>query len=177
MCPAKTQISLGIHPVWSESSLCAQWVAKDPSFLHEDSKDSNQTGRMPRLIWIFAGRTLNLLVLSCRGSIYWNGLFCLCFLLSCFGIYRHRSPLRLDLKLSRSLTKSAKWPVHPAKTQISLHICAVWSVSSLCTLLVAKDPRFLHADSKVSDRTGPRLIWVLTGRSGHFVGFVVLQLK
>ena len=26
---AKTQISLGIHPVWSESSLCIQWVAKD----------------------------------------------------------------------------------------------------------------------------------------------------
>ena len=24
MHPAKTQISLGIHPVWSESSLCAQ---------------------------------------------------------------------------------------------------------------------------------------------------------
>ena len=29
MCPAKTQISLGIRPVWSEPSLCAQWVAKD----------------------------------------------------------------------------------------------------------------------------------------------------
>ena len=55
--PAKTQISLGIRPVWSESSLCAQWVAKDPSFLHADSEDSNQTGRMPRLIWVFAGRT------------------------------------------------------------------------------------------------------------------------
>ena len=26
--------------VWSESSLCAQWVAKDPSFLHVDSEDS-----------------------------------------------------------------------------------------------------------------------------------------
>ena len=25
----------------------AQWVAKDPSFLHADSKDSDQTGRMP----------------------------------------------------------------------------------------------------------------------------------
>ena len=36
---AKTQISLGIRPVWSESSLCAQWVAKDPSFLHADSED------------------------------------------------------------------------------------------------------------------------------------------
>ena len=50
---AKTQIS----PVWSESSLCAQWVAKDPSFLHADSEDSDQTGRMPRLIWVFAGHT------------------------------------------------------------------------------------------------------------------------
>ena len=32
---------------------CAQWVAKDPSFLHADSEDSDQTGhpgRMPRLI-------------------------------------------------------------------------------------------------------------------------------
>ena len=27
-----------------------QWVAKDPSFLHADSEDSDQTGRMPRLI-------------------------------------------------------------------------------------------------------------------------------
>ena len=55
--PAKTQISLGIRPVWSESSLCAQWVAKDPSFQHADSEDSDQPGRMPRLIWVFAGRT------------------------------------------------------------------------------------------------------------------------
>ena len=66
--PAKTQISLGIRPVWSESSLCAQWVAKDPSFLHADSEDSDKTGRMPRLIWVFAGCSLILLVLSRRGS-------------------------------------------------------------------------------------------------------------
>ena len=66
--PAKAQISLGIRQVWSESSLCAQWVAKDPSFLHADSKDSDPTGRMPKLISVFAGRTLILLVLSCRGS-------------------------------------------------------------------------------------------------------------
>ena len=55
--PAKTQISLGIRPVWSESSLCAQWVVMDTSFLHADSEDSDQTGRMPRLIWVFAGHT------------------------------------------------------------------------------------------------------------------------
>ena len=55
--PAKTQISLGIRPVWSESSLCAQWVAKDPSLLHADSEYPDQTRRMPRLIWVFARRT------------------------------------------------------------------------------------------------------------------------
>ena len=31
---------------------------------------------------------------------------------------------------------------------------------------------FLHADSKDSDQTG-----VFTGRTGHFVGFVVRRLK
>ena len=44
-------------------------IIKDPSFLHADSEDSDQTGRMPRLIWVFAGHTVTLLVLSCRG---WN---------------------------------------------------------------------------------------------------------
>ena len=66
--PAKTQISLGIRPACSESSLRTQWVAKDPSFLHAGSEDSHQTGRMPRLIWVFAERTSILLVLSWGGS-------------------------------------------------------------------------------------------------------------
>ena len=71
--PAKTQISLGIRPVWSESSLCTQWVAKDPSFLHADSKDFDQTGRMPRLIWVFARRTVILLVLPWGCSFLCSG--------------------------------------------------------------------------------------------------------
>ena len=48
--PAKTQIGLGIRPVRSASSLCVQWVANDQRFLHADSEDSDQTGRIPRLI-------------------------------------------------------------------------------------------------------------------------------
>ena len=40
---AKTQISLGIRPDSSEAPLCAHCEAKDPSFLHVDSKDSDQT--------------------------------------------------------------------------------------------------------------------------------------
>ena len=65
--PAKTQLSFGIQLVRSEFSLCAQWKAKDPSFLYVDSEDSDQTGRMPKLISVFAGRTI-LLVMSCAGS-------------------------------------------------------------------------------------------------------------
>ena len=71
--PAKTQISLDIRPIWSESSLCTQWVAKDPSFLHANSKDSDQTGRTPRLIWVFAGRTVILLVLPWGCSFLCSG--------------------------------------------------------------------------------------------------------
>ena len=37
--PAKTQISLGIRPVWSESSLWTQVVAEALMFLHADSED------------------------------------------------------------------------------------------------------------------------------------------
>ena len=47
MRPAKAQISLGIRPVWSVSSLCAQWVAKDPSFLHADRKGWVHWAHMP----------------------------------------------------------------------------------------------------------------------------------
>ena len=66
--PAKTQISLGIRPVWSESSLSA-WRNVGSLATHwVHSEDSDQTGQMPRLIWVFAGRTLILLVLSWCGS-------------------------------------------------------------------------------------------------------------
>ena len=56
--PAKTQISLGIRPVWSESSLSA-WRNLGSLATHwAHSEDSDQTGQMPRLIWVFAGSTL-----------------------------------------------------------------------------------------------------------------------
>ena len=48
--PAKTPISLGICPVWSESSLSA-WRKLGSLATHlAHSEDSDQTGRMPRLI-------------------------------------------------------------------------------------------------------------------------------
>ena len=52
--PAKTQMILGIRPVWSDSSLCAQWEAKDPC--------------RQRRLWSSLGAHTTLLVLSCCGS-------------------------------------------------------------------------------------------------------------
>ena len=57
--PAMTQISLGICPVWSESSLSA-WRKIGSSATHwAHCEDSDQTWQMPRLIWVFAGCTCN----------------------------------------------------------------------------------------------------------------------
>ena len=71
--PAKTQISLGIRSVWSESLLSAWRKVRYLATHWAYSEDSDQTKRMPRLIWVFAGRTLILLVLSWLGSY---GLLC-----------------------------------------------------------------------------------------------------
>ena len=73
--PAKTQISLGIFPVWSEPSLCAQWEAKNPRFLHADSRDPDQTGRMSRLIWVLAGCTCHFVGFVMRRPI-WRDQYC-----------------------------------------------------------------------------------------------------
>ena len=43
-------------PSRSESSLYALSVAKDLMLVQAHNQDSDQTGRMPRLIWVFAGR-------------------------------------------------------------------------------------------------------------------------
>ena len=76
---AKTQISLGICPVWSESLMSARRKLGSLATHWAHSEDSDQIGRIPRLIWVFTGRTLILLVLSRRSSnievlsdIAWN---------------------------------------------------------------------------------------------------------
>ena len=74
LCTQRRQISLGFCPVWSEPSLWTQWVAKDPVFLQADSKYSDQTRRLPRLIWVFTGHTDHFVVLSWGGSFSFHNL-------------------------------------------------------------------------------------------------------
>ena len=55
--PANTQISLGIRLVWSVFAVRIKkhWVLSFP--LHAQRRLADQTGRISRLIWAFAGRT------------------------------------------------------------------------------------------------------------------------
>ena len=93
VCPAKTQISLGIRSIWLESLLCAHW---EPS--------ASSCGQ--QILWsVFSGRTG-----------YFVG-FVLLWLISRYH-------------LTWGTIISTKWHVHPAKTEISLCICPVWSVFS-----------------------------------------------
>ena len=121
--PAKTQISLGIRPVWSESSLSA-WRKPGPLVTYwAHSEDSDQTGRMPRLIWVFAGRIATLLVLS-RGSSF----------------VRYHNWASVWQNQQNNLC-----------TQRSLRLAwasAQSDQSSLCAQWVAKDPMPLHMDSE-----------------------------
>ena len=57
--PAKTRMCLGIRSVLSESSLSAWKNLGSLATQWAHSEDSDQTGRMPRPIWIFTGRKGN----------------------------------------------------------------------------------------------------------------------
>ena len=83
--------------------------------------------------------------------------------------------------MSHSTTKPTKWPVCPAKTQISLGIRPVWSESSLSTGRNIGSLATHWAHSKDSDQPGhlgrcPGWSESSLG-ARHFVGFVMRWLK
>ena len=75
------------------------------------------------------------------------------------------------LYMSHIMTKLTKWHVHPAKTQICLGIRPYWSEASLSPWRKFWSLATQRAHSDDSDQTGqmPRLIWVFTGHTCHFV--------
>ena len=132
MCAQLRLVSLCNHLVWSES--CRNLGSLATHSAH--SEDSDQTGQMPRLIWVFAGPIVILLVLSWGGSDVngrktWTFFFLffdismLCaflfFLSSLSWVSCNDYGTSWVLEyFSQSMTKATKWPVCPAKTQISL---------------------------------------------------------
>ena len=54
VCPAKTQTSLDIHPVWSVFAVHMKMRGSLATHKAHSSDNSDQTGQTPRLTWIFA---------------------------------------------------------------------------------------------------------------------------
>ena len=195
MRPAKTQISLGIRPVWSVSSLSAwrklgslatHWVhsedwsdwASDLSFHWTHMSFCWFCYVEAKLVLnsVFAPKTVNSFWVT-NNTFYKNSqsVTYIPFLWS-NSCSLNRKNL-LILPMSHSMTKPTKWHVHPAKTPISLCIRTVWSESLLGAQKESKEPRFLHADSKDWSDWADGLGWSESaGCTGHFVGFVVLLL-
>ena len=120
----QTQISLIIRPVWSEFSLSV-WRRLGSKATHlVQREDSDKTGRMLRLIWVFAGR---------------RGLFCLFFV---FWLnFSHISSF-LDH------SKADKMHVCPEKTQIT----CTWKsriivIEGYCMVVTCEGPWTLHVVS------------------------------
>ena len=83
-------------------------------------------------------------------------------------------------QMSRRMTKPIKWLVHPAKTQISLGVCPVWSVFAVAMNKAWVLSYPLRAQQRlwsdlVDAQADLSLCW--THKSCHFVGFVMLRLK
>ena len=94
--PVKTQISLGIRPVWPESSLCAQWVAKNPIILRADSEDSDQAGRTCRFVGFLHEAAQIMYVCYVCGQNHLNRIE-LILTYQCINIYHHLKQIFLKV--------------------------------------------------------------------------------
>ena len=96
-------------PVWSESSLSAWRKLGSLATYWAHSEDSDQTGQMPRLIRVFAGHTVILLVSSWGGS-YWDAICCwqVWFVSQSRISHNRRYPINSDRRCAEDKTSENK---------------------------------------------------------------------
>ena len=117
---------------------------------------------MPRLIWVFAGRTATLLVLSCRGSVV------IMFWIASSGFCMKWE----SIDLAYMLMWAATWQNHQNEYAPSEDSDQPGHPPSLLRVLLSARRKLgslaTHwAHSEDSDQTGrmPRLMWVFAGRT------------
>ena len=133
VCPAKTQINLGIRPVWWESLLSAWRNIWPLTTYWAHSEDSNQ---MPRLIWVFAGRTCHFVGFVMRLLIFWQ----VSKLTNQDSLILWRCLSCKSQKETHACWKICKWSSVPWRWS---QYC-LWGVRSQCTAAVSTDQRSPH---------------------------------
>ena len=103
--PSKTQISLGICPVWLESSLSAWRKLRSSVTYWAHCEDSDQTGRLSRLIWSSLGAQVILL------GLLWDGSYKGCRYCSVYAVNNRGADQTADAQadLHRCLHKISRF--------------------------------------------------------------------
>ena len=129
----KTEISLCISPVWSESSLSA-WRNLWSLATHKgQSEVSDQTGRMHRLIWVFAGRT---------GHFFGFG----------FDVWNKR---KFQTKKKKNTTFLSSWSIR------SIPICRTTKITTRGSLLSWDGSNWvLEPIHTVFCRSAKQIVWI-----------------
>ena len=133
--PAKTQISLGIRPVWSESSLCTQ------SFFMRTAKTLIKLGRCPGWSESLLSRHAVLLVLSWGGSFDLSPLQ----ILACQkAVYSKTARLsdksgKFSFCPAENFSLSDKCPLTLRKSQILVTDKVLWNL----IIVGLKEPLFM----------------------------------
>ena len=109
----KAQASLRICTVSPEPSLFTHMKYGSRRRVLPKVETSSPTGWLPMRFWRMNLRRTKSAIISWQLE---NTN------MTSYGVLYNQS------KMSRHMTKPTKWPVHPAKTQISLGICPVWLV-------------------------------------------------
>ena len=132
--------------------VCSQWVPNKPSFLHADNEDSDQTRRMPRLIWVFAGRTWHFV-----GFVIWR-LILSSLVQDCVKIQSSELGIGVCWKLLRVALLKNKRPTNNNNNKILcwlkrhriLIMCQSYIYMRQNSLQVQRLPKFVRR-SRISD--------------------------
>ena len=145
--PVKTQISLGIRPVWSASSLSAWRKFRSLATYLAHSKDSDQTGRMPRLIWVCTGRTCHFVgFVTILKTNDWLRISCYCS--AHVSKYSVKFPRAVTFWLPHPQSIPAAWYMYKTPSKINF-VCLFWGFTAQSTLLSSRqagqltNPHFL----------------------------------
>ena len=68
--------------------------------------------------------------------------------------------------MSLTMTKPIKWPVHPAKSQISLGICPVWPLFNVC--FMGWNKTFFRCPGWFESSLGAQVAWLVLLCSGSY---------
>ena len=168
MRPGKTQISLGIRPVWSESSLSTWRNLWALATYWAHSEVSDQTGWMQRLIWGFNGRICHFV-----GFVVMRPKYLLSYRFSGIKFQMAGSTMRLFPTNPRLQTRSLSCSTCTLNWRQSWGLSYASTFETLCLAKVCYIANFTR---KMADKDYLRMLWRLIFISLQIIEYNLLHV-